>query len=110
VRKPCENCPFRRSVRPPLGFVRRQEIAAAVLNDSRFGCHKTTTFKDGEYKWTPKERPCIGAALLIQRERGSAIANLAFLLEVMAGRLQVPIPDCAEVYKDSQEFINAEKT
>lgn len=70
--KPCKNCPFRADTEPfPLGRDRRQQIADSLMSDAAFGCHETTTHDDdGRYKWTEKERPCVGAAKLIENELG----------------------------------------
>lgn len=117
--KPCSNCPFRQSSYfvDCLSKYRRQEIIDGILPDSSFGCHKTTTHDDnGDYVWTDKERPCVGAALLIKRERGDHKANVCFRMAVMAKKFPIHLdddpadPDCQDVYPTAQSFIDAEES
>ena len=110
--KPCDDCPFRADKDPfLLGRQRREEIARSLLNDAPFGCHQTTSFsKNRDYEWTNRERPCIGAARLIERELGDCRANMAFRLAVAYKKLNpeeidrtVPTLDTVEAFVEAED-------
>lgn len=61
--RPCDNCPFRRNVRPYL----RPERVAEIAGDGTFPCHKTREHNDeGELIATESSVECAGK--LIMRE------------------------------------------
>jgi len=83
---PCKDCPFRKDCLPGwLGRERATEIAAdCVIGDFSFACHKTTF---GE---APEESQCAGAMIMVEKERGSVVANLFLRLAVRFGHLPYP--------------------
>lgn len=104
MKAPCKDCPFRKDVRFYLGEPRAREIAnKVILGDSSFPCHKTVCAN------TPrdfsKETACVGALLSIQKERGTATANLWVRLGVMCGAINIDSLDQSVPVRNAQEFI-----
>lgn len=71
--QPCVNCPFRRDVRGYLTRARAHEIAAALLSDASFTCHKTiATEEDDEGECftveTPDSQHCAGALIFLEAQ------------------------------------------
>lgn len=67
--KPCDECPFRRKSLPGwLGQYSIKGILQWFGFQMSFPCHKTMTHNEkGMHFWTPKERHCAGALIMLQK-------------------------------------------
>lgn len=100
LHKPCDNCPFRPSVRFPLPRERRAEIAASLMSDAPFSCHKTTQDDD-----TSTHSHCAGA-LIVMWISGQQWANFAHRLGAMfAGFDDSNLDLESPVYRSLEDFI-----
>lgn len=115
MRKPCENCPFRRDCLPGwLGRDRAKEIADGMLvQQATFACHKTVEWTDneGEEDGEPEQlvvnqeeqEHCAGALIMMLK-----IGQLNQLARI-AHRLGYFDPDAmgmtAPVFGSAQAFI-----
>ena len=75
VKKPCQQCPFRRDVKPFLHPSRGEELAYSAQNPyNTFYCHKTIEHDDeGEGCMTGKSKVCAGFLTLQHNENGSTM-------------------------------------
>lgn len=66
LKRPCNNCPFRRGVGETFGFGqgRLQEIAEAVA----FQCHKTVDYSENEPLPGNRPQQCAGLMAILARE------------------------------------------
>lgn len=69
--KPCSECPFRKhSLSGWLGQYTIQGIKQWLGLGLAFPCHKTMTHDDnGKHYWTPKEKHCAGALIMLQKTK-----------------------------------------
>lgn len=107
MKTPCKDCPFRSDVNFYLSEPRARQIANdVILGDGSFPCHKTThNFRKGQFDYLGKEKPCNGAMLAIEKERGDARANLWVRMGVMLGAIDVDSLDRSVSVRNAQEFV-----
>lgn len=92
LKKPCDNCPFRREGFVPLRADRIEEITDMLLDPrgGTFACHKTTVpneDEDGGMRTDASSAHCAGA--LIFADKNGIMAQMARI----AGRLGLFNPD-----------------
>ncbi|GAB4042646.1 DUF6283 family protein [Spirosoma litoris] len=70
MKKPCNNCPFRKdSLEGWLGEYRARQIAQSATSDNNFYCHKTLIRDDeGDTQIGINSQICAGSVLLHQKE------------------------------------------
>ena len=109
LKRPCENCPFRREPRFH-GLRRAPEIALALRQGGNFHCHKTVDYPDDfDGTITPKSQMCAGAMMVLEREDTVFVNQMARI----SGRLGMLSPDFPDdwydysipVYDSFDEFI-----
>jgi hypothetical protein len=75
MKGPCENCPFRRDVKPFLTALRGMQLAALTRHpDGIFHCHKTCDYSDADETGQPSTANatlCKGFAILRAQESGN---------------------------------------
>lgn len=106
LKKPCNNCPFRKNSQQGwLGEERADEVANYAFQDSTFACHKTTGVEKGKEIPTDEHSQCAGAMILLDKEQG-IYSNMLFRL---ANRLFNFNPNQLEgydlVFDNRQEMI-----
>ncbi len=99
--RPCSNCPFRTDKDFSLHPRRRQEIAQALLNDQVFLCHKQLRLP------TPDRRPCVGSAMVLDKEQG-VMSNLAYRLHIRFNGFSNRYDDNVPVFNSLKEFAEHE--
>jgi hypothetical protein len=109
MKAPCNNCPFRHDVPGFLRQERAEEIAASLLSDQSFPCHKTTEDdedEDGEsFRYaTPDSQHCAGAAIMLMH---MGEPNQMMRIAMRMGWFDPNKLDmCAPVFQDDGEFID----
>lgn len=87
LKKPCANCPFRKSGAIDLRPGRLQGIIDGLLNDdmSVFHCHKTThDYGCDGYMPDGSESYCVGALIYLHKARHPNVAmRLAYVLGII---------------------------
>jgi len=107
LRKPCDDCPFRRVGGVQLTRGRVREIARLVTSNpgATFACHKTTVDDDetGDRVETPESQHCAGALVFAHRQ-----GRYPQLVRI-AGRLGMYDPDAlegeAEIWGNTKEWL-----
>lgn len=93
VKKPCANCPFRKTGGIPLAEGRLEGIKRTLLSSDQevFFCHKTTyqggaeDKEEGQYQSSGRESYCMGAmAWLYANGRLNLATRLGILLDGIA--------------------------
>ena len=103
MKKPCENCPFRKDSTGVkfLGRERAEEIS--LQNQQKgFVCHKTVDYSKGEKDDGGNRRQCAGALILAQKT-GSGQPFLQ-VYEYMYGEME--LLDKEVIVDTYEEFIN----
>jgi hypothetical protein len=104
---PCDNCPFRRDVKPYITPARVREIADSLVR-AEFPCHKTTKFDDdGEHIPGRNDIHCAGALILLEKmEQPSQMMRICERIGMYdASKLDMDAP----VYDDFDEMLAAHK-
>ena len=105
MKTPCNDCPFRADASYCLSTKRKEDIAKSViLGDDGFPCHKTVDYSVSRHDSSKTEKPCIGAALMVERVRGDMSASLYFRLAAMIGLIDRD--DCDRSVELSQDWVN----
>jgi len=99
--QPCNNCPFLRS--PKFYLNRSEEIADALLHDSTFSCHKTTTQKNRSNRHKDAQH-CAGALIILEKiGKPHQLMRIAERLGLYdRNKLKLD----ADVYDTLEEFIS----
>lgn len=107
--RPCIDCPFRSDIEFILSESRTREIAKDVIRgDKAFHCHKTTEFdNDGNFVYSDRVKPCLGAIKAIEKERGDAKASLWVRLGIMTGMIDLEAIDNDILVYNADEFIES---
>ncbi len=89
MKKPCANCPFRKDRPFNLRKSRAKELAAGLMGDADFPCHKTLGHdNNGDTLVTRNSTRCIGAAIFLENVRpGGMLANVHFRFAARFGEL-----------------------
>ena len=105
LKRPCDNCPFRREGGIPLHPARIHDIADMMLDwqGGTFPCHKTVDHDDRN---TTTEKHCAGA-LIFADKNGNATQMMR-----IAGRLRMFNPDELEdvdaVWATKEEWLEVD--
>lgn len=101
IKRPCENCPFRRDVHP---FLRRAKQIAKQMQDDHnwFACHKTTGMESGKRTKARDQSHCAGLmGVLWRMGRPNIAMRLALLFKMITVKqLEAPQP----VFDSLEEF------
>lgn len=110
LKKPCVDCPFRRSsLKGWLGETRAREIIGGLTGGEHqsFYCHKTTVTSDTEEdsrEVTEESQHCAGAAILLHKTKQP---NMAMRLGYCYGDFDgAKLEEQTEVFNTEIEFIN----
>lgn len=100
---PCDNCPFRRDVKPYIRPSRVVEIARG-LERAEFPCHKTVNH---EHRDESTEIHCAGALILLEKiQQPSQMMRICERIGMYdASKLDMDAP----VYDDFDEMLAAHK-
>jgi hypothetical protein len=86
IKRPCDNCPFRKDVHFYLRPGRWREIVDSLLHDQTFVCHKTIDYgeweEEGEFVPDNHNLHCAGALIMLHRS-GHLLDNYLFRLAIM---------------------------
>jgi len=100
LKKPCGQCPFRRSSPSPwLTRGRVEEITRdCVMGDSTFTCHKTTD--------TPTEQHCAGALIMEEKLNpgGNRMTRIARMYGMFGGDEE--LKDKEDIFDSIEEMID----
>lgn len=104
---PCPQCPFRNDIDGYLTQERVEEIAASVLNQQSFPCHKTTVEVEDDYGECDLEadddsEQCAGAEIFAMKH------GTCSQMRRICGRLGMPVAELDEdapVCEDLDEML-----
>lgn len=114
MKKPCEQCPFRRDVKPFLTPERGEELAYLAQNSyNTFHCHKTTVSDEefggegDEMVATEKSKYCAGFLTLQANENGERDMPEGFTPSYDV--VYTDSFEMAQIYENPDEYFEGEQ-
>ena len=105
LKRPCDECPFRRE---PFFYLEPERIEEIATTDSVFPCHKTTiTDNDTDEETTPlNAQACKGWLIVHEKQKTSSNAlRIAYRLRLLTPRA-TPRAIRDDVYTSFDEYKN----
>lgn len=108
IKKPCDDCPFRREGGIRLRRSRAEEIAEGMLSSqgSTFACHKTVDH-DGDQFTKSEEKHCAGA--LIFAEKNGTATQMMRIVERLGMYDASKLVGHDDVFNDLDEMLEVQE-